>query len=104
MKKELKGLAPDLLGDAWDKAHEYVKNNPEKDLVVIPDIDMGFPMIVNKEYRDSLVRVWEETIPKNTGAPLTGKIIMFGTGGDMEKGNFNDLFTNPAKHSKPKSE
>lgn len=77
---------------AWEYAKKRVENNPN--LCIVPDIETGYPEVWTVEARDKLLKIFDDTKPK-IDSNLTSRIIMFGTGGDMEKGNFNDVFYNP---------
>jgi len=71
----------------------------------ITDIESGQTIEVNKEqydrhniYLKHLSDIFEAAKPKiDPNVKLTGKLIIFGTGGEIENSNFEDLFYKP-KH------
>jgi len=91
---KLKGLAFHPFELAWEKAEEFVKNNPE--YCIVPDLESGYPQIMTEEQRLDIEKLWDECKPKQTSNIDTSKIVFFGTGGCMEKGgkDFKDLFFN----------
>ncbi len=90
----LKGLAFHPHEQAWKEAEEFVKNNPG--YCIVAEIESGYPQIMTEKQRDEIARVWEECKPKPLSNQDMGKIIVFGTGGGIEKGSkdFNDVFYN----------
>lgn len=70
------------LNEACKRARKIVENNPH--LVIIYDFESGWPEIVSKDRHEKFMKMWDDCIPKFDGK-LTGTIIMFGTGGDMDK-------------------
>lgn len=97
--KEHKGGALNIIGDMYD-AHmrgckKAISENPE--LVIMYDLESGFPYTATKEHRDSFLKMWEETLPKQTTELQKGKFFVFGTGGDLNKNDnkqFEKLFYN----------
>jgi len=91
-KERLKGMPLDFCGMAWDYANEYIRDKP--DLVAIPELDSGYPQIMTKEQAKQLADIWEACRPK-TNIDFGGKFLIYGTGGEMDNGSFEDIFYNP---------
>jgi len=83
-ERKHKGGALNIIGDTFDSlmksCEKSVAENPE--LVIMYDLESGFPHTATKEYRDSYLKMWDEIMPKTAYKP-TGKMFIFGTGGDM---------------------
>lgn len=97
-RKAYKGGALTIISDMFN-AHmkhcvEKVKLNP--DLVILYDLDSGFPYTATKEEQQALLKLWEDCKPKEGYYKLTGTIICFGTAGNMDgDNNFEEIFKNP---------
>lgn len=88
----LKGMPLDIFGDRWSAANKYVADKPH--LCVIKDLESGMPMVVTKEYAQSLADLFEAVKPdmSKIDPKFSGKLLIFGTGGAAEKDNFNKLW------------
>jgi len=70
------------------------------------DLESGITFECSKEYRDSILAIWESCRPKIDELNLKfGMPIITGTGGDIEKDEFkwfedNHCFKNPEQPSK----
>src|SRR4051812_18024748 len=84
-------LGPNYISLAWDAAEKQCAENP--DLRIIPDMESMFPQVVTKEQHEAYLKMWEDLKPKELSKEIGGKIITFGTGGEMEgKANFSEYF------------
>ncbi len=82
-KTALKGLAPNLHGDAWKHAEQMVKE--DSNLCIVPEIDSGFPLVVTLKQRQDMLDAWEACKPKlDCNVMTSGKIVCFGTGGSLD--------------------
>ena len=86
--KKLKGAALDIIGNHFDihmrACKKVVAENPE--LVILFDMESGYPYVGTKEQRDTIDAMWEHCKPKIPADPkLMGKFFLFGTGGKMDK-------------------
>jgi hypothetical protein len=79
------GLSPinDLFDAHMRGCNEAIKENPE--LVILYDLESGFPYVATKEERDAFDAIWEACKPKPMNNKNIGKIICFGTGGQVDK-------------------
>lgn len=97
-QRKYKGGSLDIIGDMFDVQMKYcektIAENPE--LVIMYDLESGFPYVATKEHRDAFLKMWEDTKPKSFTGELTGKIIYFGTGGEINE-SFNDIFYGKTK-------
>lgn len=99
MKKEdnkLKGSHKDMMGSYFE-AHmrgceEGIKENPN--LVIMFDLESGYPFLATKEYRDKFLEMWE-SLKTSKVITTEPKLFLFGTGGKVEgKNDFNDIWNN----------
>lgn len=60
----------------------------------INDIESGLPYEVTKDQYEAYHKAWDAVKPKLDS--VKGKVILFGTGGDMESGteDFSSIFYN----------
>jgi len=87
----LKGLAIDNgMDKAFELCYKKVAENPDNRVLI--DIESGWPYIVSKEYYDAYMQMWEDLKPKNFDSKLSGKIVVYGTGGGHNNDDFNDFF------------
>lgn len=90
---KIEGTFPnnEMYENAYRLAHLRFKNNPT--LVVIPDIESGFPIVMTKCEHERFMRIYDSLMSK-IDTKSAAKIMIFGTGGDMDKGgkSFEDLF------------
>lgn len=97
LKGGMLGWYPQQLSAAWKHARQTVKDDPTK--AIIEDIESGYPQIVSKEQHQKYIEMRESLQPK-VSDEIAGKIVMFGTGGAVDKNNdFLDMFINPGKQS-----
>lgn len=86
-------------GDWFERAEkacqERIKDNPN--LVVLYDLESGHPYVATKEYQQQLIDLWENCKPKFIDADFKDKIIYYGTGGEMDKNGYEDIFYNADK-------
>ena len=86
--KKLKGMPLDTISSQFDACmkacNEALKENPE--LVIMYDLESGYPYTATKESRDSFLAMLEAFTSKSNFKPK-GKIMFYGTGGQMEKNN-----------------
>ncbi len=55
------------------------------------DIESGIRFECSKEFRDSMLSMWEEAKPKLTDKSF-GIVMLTGTGGEINKNDSNELF------------
>ena len=86
----INGKAPDIdsgFNRAMQSCIEGLKENP--DLIIHYDLESGFPSLITKEQQETLIGIWDATLPKLIkDSPPIGKIVCFGTGG-MDKDEFD---------------
>ena len=88
-KTALKGLSPNLHGDAWKHAEQMVKE--DSNLCIVPEIESGFPLVVTLKQRRDMLDAWEACKPKlDYNVMTSGKIVYFGTRGFSDDNN--DIF------------
>lgn len=90
----LKGLRlhDEYFESAWVDARKRIENNP--DMCIVPDLESGFPIVMTIDERQSLINIYEECRPKSLKLKDQGKVFVFGTGGEPDINDFNDLFYN----------
>lgn len=94
MNKKING--GDYFGELFDSLQKHcelrVANDPN--LVIGNDIESGLPFVETKEERQAFLDMWESLMPKDLPSNKNmGKIIVFGTGGQMDgKNDFSKLW------------
>lgn len=91
-----KGGAPDHT-TAFNIALKACMNIVEKDpgKMIHYDLETGWPTVITKEQNEKKLALFE-SIRSKIGKEIPGKVIFFGTGGNIETSNFEDIF----KHKK----
>lgn len=77
---------------AWKHANNRIGQNDN--LVAIPDIESGYPIIMTKKDHSDYLNMLDQLMPKIQSDILSsGKIVFFGTGESLEKNfDFNNLY------------
>lgn len=92
----IKGGAVNMISSMFDAHMKHCNKEIELDpeLVILYDLESGFPYTATKEHQQALIKLWEDCKPKGEYKSI-GKIICFGTGGNMDRdNNFEKLFRN----------
>lgn len=65
----------------------------------ITDWESGYLQEVTKEEHQAFMRLFESFRPSIAGS-TKGMVIVFGTGGDLNQGDFSSMFFNPININK----
>lgn len=57
----------------------------------IPDMESGETYEVTKEQHENYLALWDSVMPKYDPENNVGKVIVFGTSGDMDSKEFNNF-------------
>lgn len=77
--------------DRLEACMASIAKNPDK-LELHFDIESGYPCVVPKGYKERLSSIWKQTIPQVKSEVPVGKLMIFGTGGNIGNNDFKDLF------------
>jgi len=90
----LKGLSPNTgyFEACWEHARKQIEGKP--DFCIVPDLESGLPIIMTNQERQGLIDAFESCKPTQLINKPLGKIILFGTGGELNNAGktFEDLF------------
>jgi hypothetical protein len=87
----------------YNSCKRIVDKDPDN-LVIHYDLESGYPEVRTKEWQDSFIKLLESCKPVLKEPINFGKIIVYGTGVDIEgKDNWYDIFTKEFNNQKDDS-